>query len=97
MNIAPIQDVAFDDETTLVMGRVFDRACKSLCEFGLGIDVRNIIAQRIIEAAKKGERDPDQLYSKAIEVLSIAISSTPIARLDRDVPVPAYASVAHAA
>lgn len=65
MNIVPIQDVAFDDEATLVMGAVFDQACKSLRDFGRAIDVRNLIAKRIIKAAKNGERDPAQLYRKA--------------------------------
>ena len=97
MNIGPTQDVAFDDEATLVMGAVFDQACESLRDFGRCIDVRNIIAKRIIKAAKNGERDPAQLYRKALEAFSIEVLSVPIARVDRDVPVPVYALIAQSA
>ena len=62
MNIVPIQDVSFDDEATLAMGEAFDQACKSLRNFGTACTVREIIAKRIIEAAKNGERDPIHLH-----------------------------------
>jgi hypothetical protein len=97
MNIVPIQNVAFDDEATLVMGAVFDQACNSLRDFGRGIEVRDIIAKRIIEAAKNGERDPAQIYQKALRAFSIDEMSMPIAGGDRDFPIPIYALVARTA
>ena len=58
MNVIPIQNVEFDAAATLVMGEAFDHACVSLHRFGTLITVRELIAKRIIEAAKNGERDP---------------------------------------
>ena len=60
MNIVPSQNVWFDDAATLAMGEAFDQACKSLRN--LGSAVPEIIANRIIAAAKNGERDPVRLY-----------------------------------
>ena len=51
----------FDDEATRLMGEAFDAACKGLRDTGQPTLVREIIAKRIIEAAKKGERDPARL------------------------------------
>jgi hypothetical protein len=64
MNITLIEDVAFDDAATLAMGEAFDRTCKSLRIIGSTVPVREIIARRIIECAKDGERDPPASMSK---------------------------------
>jgi hypothetical protein len=56
-----IQDVSFDAETTLAMGEAFDRACRSLPNFGMAPTVREIITKRILEVVKTGERDPTRL------------------------------------
>jgi hypothetical protein len=40
------------------MGKAFDRACHSLHDIGQPDLVREIIAKRIIEVARDGERDP---------------------------------------
>jgi hypothetical protein len=56
---------SFDDAATLAMAEAFDRACKSLRN--LGSAVREITANRIIELAKNGERDPTRLYEKALK------------------------------
>jgi hypothetical protein len=53
-------EIAFDDATTRLMGEAFDGICKSLHNSQPAI-VYEVIAKRIIEAAKKGERDPDRL------------------------------------
>jgi hypothetical protein len=47
----------FDDEATRIMGEAFDAACEGLQDGGQPDLVREI-AKRIIEAAKKGEREP---------------------------------------
>ena len=95
MNIIPIQNVWFDDAATLAMGEAFDHACKSLRNFGSAVP--EIIANRIIAAAKNGERDPARLYEQALKVFGIDDTSMLVVSVGSDLPVPAYASVAQAA
>jgi hypothetical protein len=95
MIVIPIVDIAFDDAATLAMGKAFDQACKSLRNFGSACTVREIIAKRIIDAAKNGERDPARLHEQALipfgmEDMSLVVS------VGLKPPAPAYASVAHA-
>ena len=99
MNIVPIQDVAFDDKATLAMGLAFDQACKSLGDIGRSRAAREIIAKRIIEAAKNGERDPARLYAEALRAFRSGDvpMRMPIAGGDRDFPVPVYALIARTA
>ena len=97
MNIVPIQDVAFDDNATLAMGAAFDRACESLGDIGRGIARREMIAKCVFEAAKSGERDPAQLYQKALWAFLIADMLMPIAGGDRDFPRPVFALIARTA
>ena len=59
----------FDDEATRIMGEAFDAACKDLDVTGLPAVVPEIIAKRIIEAAKKGERDPVRLRNAGLAAL----------------------------
>ena len=60
----------FDDAATKAMGEAFDAACADLQgSSNLSNIVREIIAQQIIEAAKKGERDPRRLCSIAIAAI----------------------------
>jgi hypothetical protein len=95
MNIIPIQDVWFDDAATSAMGEAFDQACKSLRN--LGSAVPEIIANRIIAAAKNGERDPARLYEQALKVFGMDNTSMLVVSVGNDLPVRAYASVAQAA
>lgn len=64
-------DASFDDETMRMMGEVFDRTCDALGNFSEGVTVREIIAKRIVEVAKTGERNPSHLYRQALKVLGI--------------------------
>ena len=89
MNIIPIQNVWFDDAATSAMGEAFDNACKSLRNFGSA--VREIIANRIIAAAKNGERDPARLHEQALIAFGIEDMSMLVVSIGRDLPVPAYA------
>jgi hypothetical protein len=76
-HVLPIfRDVAFDDDATQVMGKAFDRACQSLHDYGQPDLVRQIIANRIIEVARKGERDPDELCARALLALGFGIRQT---------------------
>jgi hypothetical protein len=95
MNIIPIQDVWFDDAATSAMGEAFDQACKSLRN--LGSAVPEIIANRIIAAAKNGERDPARLYEQALKVFGMDNTSMLVVSVGNDLPVRAYALVAQAA
>jgi hypothetical protein len=51
------------------MGEAFERACHSLHDLGQPDLVRDIIARRIIEVARRGERDPDELCARALQAL----------------------------
>ena len=93
MNMIPIQNVAFDDAATLTMGEAFDHACKSLHRFGTLITARELLAKRIIDAAKNGERNPGRLHEQALIPFGIEDMSMLVVSVGRDPPVPAYASV----
>ena len=54
----------FDDETTRAMGEAFDAAC--LEKSPQSETARELIALRIIEAARKGQRDPELLKRAAL-------------------------------
>ena len=54
-------ETVFDDAATRAMGDAFDAVCESLRDKGQPEVVYEVIARRIIEAAKKGERDPERL------------------------------------
>ena len=56
----------FDDQATKVMGEAFDAACKVLDETGQSSVVYEAVAKYIIEIAKSGERDPNQLRDRAL-------------------------------
>jgi hypothetical protein len=56
----------FDDRATQIMGAAFDTACKDLHDTGQPPIVYEVIATRIINAAKKGERDPVRLRNAGL-------------------------------
>ena len=60
---------AFDYDLTQAMGEAFERACHCLHDLGQPDLVRDIIARRIIEVARRGERDPDELCTRALQAL----------------------------
>jgi hypothetical protein len=63
-------ETAFDEYATSAMGLAFDAACAELLETNRSQLVREIIAERIIEAAKRGERDPVRLSNFAIAAIN---------------------------
>jgi hypothetical protein len=97
MTTNSIQYDSFDDAATLAMGEAFDRACVSLHRFGSLITVREMIAKRIIAAAKNGERDSSRLCEQALIPFGIEDMSLLVVSVGRDPYVPAYPSVAHPA
>jgi hypothetical protein len=60
---------AFDYDAIRAMGEAFDRACHCLYDLGQPALVRDIVARRIIEVARAGERDPDELCACALQEL----------------------------
>ena len=94
MKIHSDPNIWFDDAATSAMGKAFDLACKSLQDFG---SAPEIIANLIIATAKNGERDAARLYEQALQAFGIEDKSMLVVNVGRDIPDPAYASVAHAA
>jgi hypothetical protein len=100
MNIVPSQDLflVFDDKAVRAMGAAFDQACRSLRHFAHFDRVHDLVAKRIIEAAKNGERDPIRLHWQAVMGFSIDDVSMPVDSVGRDFPVPpVYTSIARLA
>jgi hypothetical protein len=60
---------AFNDLATQAMGEAFDAACKELHDKGQPNIVYEVIAKRIIDAAKRGERDPTRLRNAGLIAL----------------------------
>ena len=56
----------FDHRVTQIMGEAFDRACKELHDKGQPQIVYEVIAKRIIEVVKNGERDPIRLRNAGL-------------------------------
>jgi hypothetical protein len=72
-NLLPFfPSAAFDHNATRAMGKAFDRACHSLHDIGQPDLVREIIAKRIVEVARDGERDPDELCVRALKALGFS-------------------------
>ena len=95
MNIVPSQDLflVFDDKAVRAMGAAFDQACRSLRHFPHSDRVRELVAKRIIEVAKNGERDPIRLHWQAVMGFSFDDLSMRFDSVGRNLPVPAYAPI----
>ena len=63
------QGAAFDYDATKAMSEAFDRACHLLHGLEQPDLVRGVVAKRIIEVARRGERDPDELCARALQAL----------------------------
>ena len=59
----------FDPETIAIMSEAYEKARKSLHDKGQPALVQEVIAGRIISAAKSGQRDPDKLCEMALTAL----------------------------
>jgi len=57
----------FDQETIRILGVAFEMVCAALRTGGCDDDVKQAIANKIIELAKTGERNPDLLCKRALE------------------------------
>ena len=95
MDVTRVDDVFFDDAATAAMGAAFDQTRRLLRRSAP--DVPELIARRIIEAAKNGERDPARLRSQALRGFRIDDVSMPVVSVGSTAPSPACATVAQAA
>ena len=95
MNIGPDQELffVFDDGAIRAMGTAFDQACRSLRHFAHFDRVPELVAKRIIEAAKNGERDPIRLHWQAVMGFSFDEVSMRVDSVGRNLPVLACASI----
>ena len=84
-----LEGTSFDAETTLAMGGAFDDACRSLQEFATRVTVREILATRIIEAAKNGEQNRARLYEHALLAFDVSVL---VVSAGREFPVSSYNS-----
>ena len=59
----------FDDRVTQIMGEAFDSACQALHDAGQPPIVYEVIAKRITDAARAGERDLVRLRNAGLTAL----------------------------
>ena len=58
----------FDPETVRILGVPFEQVCVTLRIENRDDDIRQAIANKIVELAKTGERSPDRLCERAADV-----------------------------
>jgi hypothetical protein len=63
MLIRLIEGASFDPEGTRLLGLAYERACESVAP---DMTIREALAKRIIEAAKRGERNLEGLIKYAL-------------------------------
>jgi hypothetical protein len=66
-----IRESVFGPEAVANMGDAFDRACTASAQLGQPSVVHEVIATRIIELAKSGERNPQVLCEHALASLGL--------------------------
>ena len=74
--VALLSNAAFDSETTQLLGAAFEAAWEkvktagsTLAEESEAASTRELLAKRIIEMAKRGERNPNRLVESALDHL----------------------------
>jgi len=60
-------DPAFDPEITTALAMTVDDVCERLNIEGGSQDLREVIAARIIDIARSGERDPVRIRNKILQ------------------------------
>ena len=86
MRSVSTQNIFFDDDATKVVGTAYDRACKSILGFSVADRMRVLFAERILEAARYGERDPHRLHLWALNGTSTREAPAEIVGVGRSVP-----------
>lgn len=67
--VGSFHEAAFDSADIEILARAYELARKSLHDKGQPDMIQQIIAQRIISAAKSGQRDPHKLCEFALVAL----------------------------
>jgi hypothetical protein len=74
-----LQGHGFDPETARLLGLAFEMALVALQRADKVVSpTRNAVAQKIIELAKAGERDPGRLCDAALEALGTVTDPSPL-------------------
>jgi hypothetical protein len=75
--VALLSNAAFDAETTQLLGLAFEAAWQkvnstdsALAQGSEAVLTRELLAKRIIEMAKRGERNPGRLVENALDHLA---------------------------
>ena len=75
--VALLSSAAFDSEDTELLAAAFEAAWEKLNTAGSALAegseaalIRELLAKRIIEMAKRGERNPDRLVENALDHLA---------------------------
>jgi len=63
------QKTMFDTDATSVMVEAYEKACQSLDDLAQPDLAKEFVADRIIDLALTGERNPDKLCERAIQAL----------------------------
>jgi hypothetical protein len=71
MSDSLFKDAPFEPEVIAVLNEAFDKACKALHDTGQPDIIKEILASRIIAAARKGGRDPAKLCEDALASFGI--------------------------
>jgi hypothetical protein len=66
---ALFREASLGPDVTRLMSDAFNRACRSLHDTGQPELIKEIIAKRIIDAARRGIRDPRQMCEDALRSL----------------------------
>ena len=70
--IIPLFDAAaLDPETVQIISEAYDRACRALHDRGQPQIVNELIARRIIDMAKAGERDIQRMCDRVLADVGI--------------------------
>jgi hypothetical protein len=69
-----LRSESFEPEVTSAMGAAFERACATLVGGERSDRVREMVAGRIIDLARRGCRDADALYEGVLKSLGMEIS-----------------------
>lgn len=97
MKSTSADDIFFDDQATHAMGAAFDEACSSLTRLASTDTVRELIARRIVEAAKAGPYDKARLLSRALVGFFTDDEFVPDVSMVPAILDPAYALIPRAA
>ena len=78
MSILPFlkDEAAFDPNDVRAMSMAFDEACKVLHLSETETRAREVVAARIIELARRGERSPMLLRDRVLKDAGITLSGT---------------------